>query len=96
MFKYHDELGHIGVEKVYEAICKSYWFPEMRKKISIHVKNCCKCIAYAPSTGKVEGFAQRIPKGTKPFEMVHIDHEDIFDSRVPGKKTHLSSDRWVH
>ncbi|XP_033221732.1 regucalcin-like [Belonocnema kinseyi] len=44
-----------------------------------------KCIAYAPSMGKVEGFTLMIPKGTKPFETIHIDHEDIVDSRVPGQ-----------
>lgn len=32
LYKYHDELGHIGVEKVVDTISKSYWFPSIRKK----------------------------------------------------------------
>lgn len=46
----------------------------------------CKCIAFAPSLGKVEGLLSLAPISDKPFEVVHIDHEDIADSRVPGKK----------
>lgn len=86
LFKYHDELGHIGAEKVMEIIYKTYWFPELRKKVVHHVRNCFKCIAYNPPCGKSEGKIQNIPKGAQPFEMVHIDHVTISDVRVPSKK----------
>lgn len=29
LYKYHDELGHIGVDKVVETISRSYWFPNI-------------------------------------------------------------------
>lgn len=86
LFKYHDELGHMGVEKVTEIVSKSYWFPQMRRKIADHLRNCYKCIAYNPLCGKGEGKIQSIPKGDKPFDMVHIDHVTIADARVTSKK----------
>ena len=86
LFKYHDELGHMGVEKVVDVISKSYWFPQMRKKIATHVTNCFKCIAFNAKSGKVEGKIQSIPKGDKPFDTIHVDHVEIADKRVKGKK----------
>ena len=50
IFKYHDELGHQGITKVSETLKKSYWFPDMINKIADHIKNCCKCIAFAPTS----------------------------------------------
>lgn len=52
LFKYHDELAHQGVTKVYETLRKSYWFPDMKNKINEHIRNCCKCIAFTPSSAK--------------------------------------------
>lgn len=86
LFKYHDELGHMGIEKVFEILSKSYWFPHLRSKITGHVRNCYKCIAYNPLTGKKEGFVTSIPRGAKPFAEIHIDHTSIADARVPSKK----------
>ena len=86
IFKYHDDFGHMGVDKVFEIISKSYWFPELKKKITEHIKSCYKCIAFNRSTGKIEGFIHNIPKGNKPFEILHIDHTSIPDITVKNKK----------
>lgn len=71
---------------MYETMNRTYWFPEMKEKIKKHVEMCHRCIAFAPKLEKVEGFVKMIPKGNIPFEIVHVDHKDIFDSRVSGKK----------
>lgn len=31
LFRYHNELGHVGQGKVYETLSRNYWFPEMKK-----------------------------------------------------------------
>lgn len=74
MYKYHDELGHTSVDKVCEMIMRDYWFPKTRDKVETHVANCLKYIAYSPKSGKKEGMLQAMPKGCKPFEVLHIDH----------------------
>lgn len=74
MFKYHDEMGHFSTEKTYQAIIQNYWFPKLKEKVNIHIKNCLKCISYSPITGKREGFLHLVPKGNVPFSVLHIDH----------------------
>lgn len=64
LFTYHDKMGHVGVEKTYELICRSYWFPNLKQKIKTHIENCLKCIEYNTESGKSEGFLHNIPKGT--------------------------------
>lgn len=74
LYKYHDELGHVGRDKMLDAINKTYWFPNLKKKVLEHIENCLKCIAFSPNSGKKEGFLHSIPKGNKPFQIIHIDH----------------------
>lgn len=35
----HDDVGHVGVEKVKELVMRSYWFPNMKQTIRDYVKN---------------------------------------------------------
>lgn len=86
IYKYHNELGHLGPEKTRSGLSQSYWFPEMKEKIERHVRNCFKCIAYSTRTGKVEGYVHSIPKGNVPFETLHIDHYGPVDKRHPSKR----------
>lgn len=43
-------------------------------------------LAFALVSGKAKGLVQIIRKGNKRFDMVRIDHVDICNSRVLGKK----------
>ncbi|XP_076385702.1 uncharacterized protein LOC143264091 [Megachile rotundata] len=52
----HDELGHIGADKVFEYVGRVYWFPKMRDKIKNHIQNCLRCIEFSPIEGKSEEF----------------------------------------
>lgn len=53
MRKYHDELGHVRLNKAIENIQRSYWFPQLRSKVDNHIKTCLKCIAFsAPHRAK--------------------------------------------
>lgn len=74
MVRYHDGMGHIGADKMCETLRKNYWFPNLKSKATEYVRNCLKCIAYAPKSGKVEGLLHPIPKGKRPFDTIHIDH----------------------
>lgn len=74
LYKYHDEMGHLGLDKTYELITRTYWFPGLRGKIKSHISNCLRCIEYNPKSGKKEGILHSIPKGNLPFETIHLDH----------------------
>lgn len=74
MFKYHDEMGHVGVDKMTDLMGKTYWFPGMREKAKAHIRNCLRCIAFSANVGREEGFLHNIPKADLPFDTIHIDH----------------------
>ncbi|CAD7001655.1 unnamed protein product [Ceratitis capitata] len=86
LYKYHDEMGHLGIDKVVQTIGKSYWFPGVKQKATIHIENCLKCIAFSNKSGKKEGLLNIIPKGNVPFEMIHIDHYGPINSRFSKYK----------
>lgn len=86
LHRYHDQMGHFAVERTYDNIIKSYWFPHMRQKIRDHVSNCLKCIAFSPSEGKRQGYLHCIPKGQVPFEVYHIDHYGPVDKDRLAKR----------
>ncbi|XP_076660149.1 uncharacterized protein LOC143363456 [Halictus rubicundus] len=89
MYKYHNEMGHVGIEKTVRNITDSYWFPDMKSKIEKHIRGCLKCIAYTPNCGKLEGTLHCIPKGDKPFDTLHIDH------LAPVSRAHKSGYKYI-
>lgn len=61
LFRYHDQMGHLGVEKTVGMILQNYWFPNLMTKLKEHIANCLKCIAYSPKSGKFKGTLHPIP-----------------------------------
>lgn len=62
------------MDKTYEILQESYWFPDMKAKVRTHIQNCIKCISFSKPSGRVEGFIHGIPKGNVLFAVVHVDH----------------------
>lgn len=87
--KHHNDMGHVGFEKTVENVQNTYWFPKIREKVKSHIKNCLKCIAFSPNSGKQEGSLHEIPKDSKPFYTIHIDHLG------PMTKQHSISKRYI-
>lgn len=86
LFHYHNKKGHVGIDKMIDVIRRTYWFPKIREKCNSHVRQCLKCISFAPVSGKAEGRLHPIEKGHVPFEMIHIDHFGPVDSGTLIKK----------
>lgn len=74
MKAHHDEMAHCGIEKTFQSIFATYWFPSMRKKIRDHIDNCIPCLAMNSSTHSREGEMQLVETSSVPFELLHIDH----------------------
>lgn len=64
----------------------NYWFPRLRRKVELHIRNCLKCIAYSPNYGPKEGYLHNIPKGKVPFHTLHIDHCGPMDKKLLVKQ----------
>lgn len=82
----HDNMGHVGVEKVVELIQNSYWFPSIKEKVKLYISKCLKCLSFSPNSDKTEGFLHSIPKGNLPFNTIHIDHLGPFEKAPRGYK----------
>lgn len=75
----HDDMAHVGLDKVIENVKRVYWFPDIKTKVRDYLSSCLKCIEYSPKSGKREGFLHSIPKGDRPFLTVHVDHLGPFE-----------------
>lgn len=71
---YHDDNGHMGLEKCLEAIKAKYWFSKMRRFVEKYVNSCINCQFTKKPTGKQPGFLHPIPRSPVPFDTLHIDH----------------------
>lgn len=69
----HDDIGHPGTEKTFEALGKMYWFPRMRQFVKKYVDRCVKCLHH--KTSKDENrYTLHVPEKPKtPFSVVHAD-----------------------
>jgi len=65
----HDEMAHVGLDKVIENVKRVYWFPNMKTKIRHYLFSCLKCIEYLHC----------IPKSDRPFLLLHVDHLEPFE-----------------
>jgi len=86
----HDDLGHLGVDKVVDNVMKVYWFPNLREKVREYISSCLKCIEFSPVSGKREGYLHNIPKGKLPFQTLHADHYGPLEKTGKGYRYILS------
>lgn len=71
--KFH-EIGHVGINRTVEQITRSYWFPNLTKKVTEFIQKCLKCMIFQPKDGKKEGLIHLFDKYEIPFHTVHVDH----------------------
>ena len=68
----HEEMGHLGVEKVVELAQQRFYWPAMASDIQNHIQKRCKCIV-----NKKPNVKERAPLmpmiAQYPFEIVAID-----------------------
>ncbi|KAL3187002.1 hypothetical protein MRX96_026096 [Rhipicephalus microplus] len=74
MIVFHDNNGHLGVEKTRDLIQRKYWWPSMRKDIREYVDSCHTCQTINARTTRNEGclIPRDIP--TEPNTVMSLDH----------------------
>lgn len=88
MYKYHNELGHFGVDKVADMIMRNFYIPNLTEKLKKHISECITCISYNPKQRKTDGFLHIYEKPDKPFQTIHIDHLGPLE-KTKGKNLHI-------
>ena len=41
--QYHDQLGHMALEKTYDSMRLKYFFPNMYRKLNSYIEKCVTC-----------------------------------------------------
>lgn len=70
---FHDEHGHINIDKVLDLILKHFWFPNMRQFVKKYIAHCVVCLTHKKVP---RAPLQPIVSWTKPatpFDTVHAD-----------------------
>lgn len=70
---FHDELGHVGIDKTIHGILEHYWFAGMKIKVRQYIDNCVKCLSNTIAAGKTEGEMEISKVEPIPLHTLHID-----------------------
>lgn len=65
---FHDNSlvgGHFGIRRTFDKLKEKFWWPNMKKSVSEHIRSCISCQAFNVSRQKAPGFLNptTIPEG---------------------------------
>ena len=69
---YHDQSGHLGVDKSVDMLCRRVWWPGCQADMARHVKGCLSC-AMAKHPKHRVGELLHPTMGERPFEVLQVD-----------------------
>lgn len=84
--KYHDQMGHFGLDRSMAKLLKYFWFPGARRYMRQHIEIYLECLMYKKRAGKKHGLLNPIPPGRRPFEVIHMDHLGPFVKSLKKNK----------
>lgn len=70
---FHDEHGHVGVEKTLDLILKHFWFPGLRQFVAKYIGHCLTCISRKRMPRAPHQHITSWQKPDVPFDTVHVD-----------------------
>jgi len=71
---HHDEIGHVGIDKIIQGILKHYWYTCMKVRVKQYLDNCVKCLSNSIAAGKQEGEMEIVDITPIPMHTLHADH----------------------
>jgi hypothetical protein len=81
----HDSAisGHLGRDKTFERLSRTFYWPRMRALIDEYVRSCPSCQAVKPSQRPPIGLLQPLDVPLRPWESVSVD----FITHLPKTKS---------
>ena len=67
----HNQNGHNGSGRTYNALKRSYYWPNMKKEVFFHCKNCSECILQNQTTTNTPFGTFTTPEG--PMQFICMD-----------------------
>lgn len=83
---YHDEMGHVGIDKTVHGLLSHYWFPCYKLRVKQYIENCVKCLSFSLIGGKPEGELELFEKIAVPLHTLHLDHFGPLETAANGYK----------
>ena len=75
MNEHHDIplSGHVGSAKVYNKLCRNWYWPKMKYDVEEYVRSCPQCQQNKPSNQKPIGLLQPLPIPERRWQQVTMD-----------------------
>ena len=75
LHNYHDApiAGHLGVDKTYEGVARSYFWPKVSKEVCQYVISCNACQRAKSTNRQPAGLLQLLEVPGQHWEQVSID-----------------------
>ena len=90
--QYHDELGHMALDKTYDSLRSKYFFPNMYKKINAYIEKCVTC--QTRSSKKSKPPLQEMDVPPYPFAKIGLDLSGPYPTTLSGNKYIISFVDW--
>ena len=74
----HDQIGHLGQDRVLELLRDRFFWPGMQRDVASHINSCPRCIRRKsqPDTATLHNI-----EATQPLELIHLDYLQIEPSK---------------
>ena len=75
LVEHHDSVlsGHLGMDKTYDLLARSFYWPSMQEDVREFVRTCPTCAATKSSNKQRPGLLQPLPIPSRNWEMVSMD-----------------------
>ena len=74
----HDQVGHLGKDRVLELLRDRFFWPGMHMDVASYINSCPRCIRRKsqPDTAPLHNI-----EATQPLELIHLDYLQIEPSK---------------
>ena len=97
--KYHDNLGHMGLDSILTLIKRRYYWPNLEDDVSQYCLNCEKCQLYRSGRQKKTVFVTPVPPVAIPFDRWGLDFVGRLSETRSGNKFIITAidyaSRWL-
>ena len=82
--QYHDDNGHMGIDKTFESIKRKYYFPNLYQKLTSYVNACVTCQTRALK--KQRPPLQEMEQPPYPFAKLSMDISGPYPTSLSGNR----------
>ena len=90
--QYHDDNGHMGIDKTFEALRLKYYWPNMYKELYKYVNNCVTC--QTQNLKKIQPPLQETDIPSYPFVQIGLDLSGSYSKRLSGNRYIIGFVEW--